>query len=107
MPKVTFISHDGSSRVLEEADGVSVMQAAFNAGLTGILAECGGSMMCATCHVYVRDPWAGKLDEMSATEHEMLTMTASERKPTSRLSCQIIMRPDLDGIVVEIPEKQI
>lgn len=107
MPKVTFIAHDGASRTLEEPDGVTIMQAAFNAGIAGIVAECGGSMMCATCHVYVREPWAAKLEPMSATEHEMLTMTVSERKATSRLSCQIVLGPGVDGIVVEIPESQV
>lgn len=107
MPKVTFIAHDGASRSVEEPDGVSVMRAAQNAGVDGIIAECGGSMMCATCHVYVRDPWLGKLPQMTATEDEMLTMTVSERKPSSRLSCQIILSAALDGITVELPEKQI
>lgn len=107
MPKVTFVAHDGTSRTVEEPDGVSVMQAAQNAGLSGIVAECGGSMMCATCHVYVREPWGAKLPEMTATESEMLTMTVCERKPSSRLSCQIVMSAALDGITVDLPEKQV
>lgn len=107
MPRITFIAHDGTRRDVEEPSGVSVMQAAQNAGLSGIVAECGGSMMCATCHVYVGEPWAVKLPEMTATEHEMLTMTVSERKPSSRLSCQIVLGTDLDGITVTLPEKQI
>lgn len=107
MPSITFVAHDGTRRTVTEAAGVSVMQAAQNAGLAGIVAECGGSMMCATCHVYVQEPWGQKLAEMTATEHEMLTMTASERKPSSRLSCQIVMSDALDGIVVELPETQI
>lgn len=107
MPKVTFVAHDGTTTTAEEPDGVSVMRAGQNAGLAGIVAECGGSMMCATCHVYVREPWAAQLPAMTATEDEMLTMTASERKPSSRLSCQIILSAALDGITVELPEKQI
>ena len=91
MGKVTYVTHAGASTTLEVADGTSVMQAAFSAGIGGIVAECGGSMMCATCHVYVAAPWAAKLPAMTATEDAMLTMTASERRPTSRLSCQIVM----------------
>ncbi len=107
MPKVTFVTHDGVTKTVEEPDGVSVMQAAQNAGIGGIVAECGGSMMCATCHVYVAEPWLSKLPDMTATESEMLTMTVSERKPSSRLSCQIVLGAALDGITVELPEKQI
>ena len=107
MPKVTFVGHDGSKTSVDEPDGVSVMQAAQNAGIGGIVAECGGSMMCATCHVYVAEPWLSKLPAMTATESEMLTMTVSERPDTSRLSCQIVLGAALDGITVELPEKQI
>jgi 2Fe-2S ferredoxin len=107
MPRIVFVAHDGVTRTVEEADGVSVMQAALNADITGIVGECGGSMMCATCHVYVREPWAAKLPAMTATESEMLTMTASERKPSSRLSCQIKMSAEIDGITVDLPENQL
>ena len=107
MPKVTFVTHDGVTKTVEEPDGVSVMQAAQNAGIGGIVAECGGSMMCATCHVYVREPWAAQLPAMTATEDEMLSMTTSERKATSRLSCQIVLSAAIDGITVELPETQI
>lgn len=107
MPKITFVTHDGAAKTVEEAAGVSAMQAAQNAGITGIIAECGGSMMCATCHVYVAEPWTTKLPEMTATENEMLTMTVAERRPTSRLSCQIMLTPALDGITVEVPARQI
>jgi ferredoxin, 2Fe-2S len=107
MPSITFITHDGVERTIQEADGVSVMQAAQNAGISAIVGECGGSMMCATCHVYVRDPWRSKLPEMTATEREMLTMTASERRATSRLSCQIILSAALDSITLDLPEKQV
>ncbi len=107
MPKVTFVAHDGVTKTVEEPDGASIMQAAQNAGIGGIVAECGGSMMCATCHVYVRDPWLAKLPDMTATESEMLTMTVSERRASSRLSCQIVLGAALDGITVDLPEKQI
>lgn len=107
MPSITYVMHDGATRTVEEPAGVSLMQAAQNAGLSGIVAECGGSMMCATCHVHVREPWSAKLPAMTATEHEMLTMTVSERKPSSRLSCQIVLSADLNGITVDVPEKQV
>lgn len=107
MPKVTFVAHDGAITTVEEPDGVSVMQAAQNAGIGGIVAECGGSMMCATCHVYVAEPWTAKLPEMTATESEMLTMTVSERRATSRLSCQIVLSAALHGITVTLPDRQI
>lgn len=107
MPEITYVAHDGAMRTVEEPDGVSAMQAAQNAGITGIVAECGGSMMCATCHVYVREPWGAKLPAMTATESEMLTMTVSERKANSRLSCQIVLSAALDGITVDLPEKQV
>ena len=107
MPRIVFVAHDGVTQTVEEAAGVSVMQAALNADITGIVGECGGSMMCATCHVYVREPWAAKLPAMTATENEMLTMTASERKPSSRLSCQIKMSAEIDGITVDLPENQV
>jgi 2Fe-2S ferredoxin len=107
MPSITFVLDDGTSRTVEEPDGVSAMQAAQNAGIAGIVAECGGSMMCATCHVWVREPWASRLPEKTATESEMLTMTVAERKPSSRLSCQIVLSAALDGITVEIPDRQV
>jgi 2Fe-2S ferredoxin len=107
MPRIVFVTHDGTGKTVEAAVGVSIMQAALSAGISGIVGECGGSMMCATCHVYVREPWANKLADMTATESEMLTMTASERKPQSRLSCQIKMNAELDGITVDLPESQL
>lgn len=107
MPAIVFHSPDGSSRTVEVADGASVMHAALDQNIIGVIGECGGSMMCATCHVYVRAPWLDKLAPVDATEDAMLTMTAGERRPNSRLSCQIVMRVGLDGIVVELPEKQI
>lgn len=107
MGKITYVAHGGGQSTVEAADGTSVMEAATSGGIAGVVAECGGSMMCATCHVYVREPWLSRLPEMTATESEMLTMTASERKPSSRLSCQIKMCAELDGIVVDLPEKQV
>ncbi len=107
MPKVILISHDGVTTTVEGADGVSIMRTALDANIPGIVGVCGGSMMCATCHVYVREPWAAMLAAMTETESEMLTMTMSERKPSSRLSCQIVLSAALDGITVDLPEKQL
>ena len=107
MPRIVLVAGDGVTHTVEATAGVSIMQAALNAGISGIVGECGGSMMCATCHVYVREPWAAKLPAMTATENEMLTMTASERKSSSRLSCQIKMGAEIDGITVDLPENQV
>ncbi len=107
MPTIRFIQTDGSSRELSTAEGTSAMQAAMGAGLQGIVAECGGSAMCATCHVYVDEDWASRLPAPLANELEMLDCTASERLPTSRLSCQIRMSAALDGIVLRLPANQL
>lgn len=106
MPDITFILADGSERGLEAPEGVSVMAAATGAGVPGIVAECGGSAMCATCHVYVDDAWADKLPAPLANELEMLECTAAERQPNSRLSCQIKAAPELEGLRVTLPETQ-
>ncbi len=107
MGKIVYVTHAGEQHAVEASDGSSLMQAAMSNTIAGIVAECGGSMMCATCHVYVRDPWLAKLKPIDATEDAMLTMTVSERKPSSRLSCQIVMSPALAGITVDLPEHQV
>ena len=106
MPTIRFIQTDGSTRELSAPEGTSAMQVAMGAGLAGIVAECGGSAMCATCHVYVDEAWADRLPAPLANELEMLECTASERLPTSRLSCQIKMSAALDGIVLRLPPAQ-
>ena len=106
MPQITFIHSDGTQKTLQSDEGMSVMQAATSAGLRGILAECGGSAMCATCHVYVDASWLPKLPPPLSNELEMLECTASERRPESRLSCQIKLTPALDGLVVHMPQQQ-
>ncbi len=106
MPDITFILADGSERGLEAPEGVSVMAAATGAGVPGIVAECGGSAMCATCHVYVDPAWADRLPAPLANELEMLECTAAERGPTSRLSCQLKLTAALQGLIVRIPERQ-
>ncbi len=107
MPTINYVASDGRTTAVEVTDGTSVMQAAMSNGIGGIVAECGGSIMCATCHVYVREPWASKLPPPEATELAMLEMTASERKPNSRLSCQVIANAGTDGIIVDLPAVQV
>jgi len=107
MPTVTFVHPDGKREGLDIASGESVMRAAVAAGLDGIVAECGGAAMCATCHVYVDESQIGLLPDMDAVEDEMLGSTVSERKATSRLSCQLVVTDEMDGLVVFLPEAQI
>ena len=105
MPKITYIAFDGTETTVEAKEGMSVMQTAVNNGVDGIVAECGGACSCATCHVYVDEGWFDKLPEALAMEREMLDFVMSP-EPTSRLSCQIKVTADLDGLVVKTPESQ-
>lgn len=107
MPDITFIHPDGRAEGFEAGDGISLMQAATGYGIDAILAECGGSAICATCHVYVDAAWADRLPAPDANELEMLDLTAAQRRPTSRLSCQIRLGPHLQGLVVHLPERQV
>lgn len=88
------------------ADGRSLMKAAVDAGVDGIAADCGGALTCATCHVYVDEAWLDRLPPPSADEDTMLDYTAEERRPNSRLSCQIALTPALDGLCVTLPQRQ-
>src|SRR6201996_2658926 len=106
MPKVTYVQPDGARETFDIATGKSLMLGAQSHGVAGILGECGGQAMCATCHVYVDSKDLELLPSMSEDEDAMLEDTASERKPTSRLSCQIDASDELDGIVVHLPEEQ-
>ena len=106
MPAVTYVSAGGQQNVIEAPVGVSVMQAAVDAGIPGIVGECGGSQACATCHVYVDPIWAKLLPPIGSDESAMLDAAASERRESSRLSCQIKLVEALDGLVVEIPATQ-
>ncbi|RVU14088.1 2Fe-2S iron-sulfur cluster-binding protein [Methylobacterium oryzihabitans] len=107
MPTVTVIRPDGARRDLAVAAGTSLMQAAIAQGIEGIVAECGGNAMCATCHVYVAEDWADRLPPLSDDEDALLDGAAAERRPTSRLSCQITATPELDGLVVSLPDRQV
>jgi ferredoxin, 2Fe-2S len=105
--KVTYIEHDGTAHEVDVAIGESVMRGALNHDLPGIVAECGGGLACATCHCYVDEAWAAKAGGPSSQdEADMLEMTVCEVKSTSRLSCQIEMTADLDGLIVHLPERQ-
>jgi len=106
MPNVTYIAHTGESQTIDVPIGMVVMEGAVRNGIDGIVAECGGACMCATCHVYVDEAWLSLLDPIGEDQEEMLGTTAAERKPNSRLSCQIPMRADLDGLIVRMPDRQ-
>ena len=105
MPKITYIEHNDKSHIIEVANGLSVMEGAIQNNISGIDADCGGSMACATCHVYVKEEWFNKLPKKEDGEEDMLDM-AFEPKQNSRLSCQILVSDELDGLTVSIPSKQ-
>lgn len=105
MVKVLFKDHLGNEKAVETNVGVSVMQAAVSNGVDGIDADCGGSCSCATCHVFVDDAWLDKLGAMDPNEDAMLGLSA-DRQANSRLSCQIQLSEELDGLVVTTPEFQ-
>ncbi|MEZ5670145.1 MAG: 2Fe-2S iron-sulfur cluster-binding protein [Alphaproteobacteria bacterium] len=107
MAKVTYVAFDGTRTTVDVPDGTSLMMGAVRNGIAGIVGECGGSAMCATCHVYVDEADVGRLPPRSEVEDEMLVCAASEERPTSRLSCQITAGPEIDGIVVHMPERQV
>jgi 2Fe-2S ferredoxin len=105
MVKITFVDVDGTSRTVEAEEGSTVMENAVRNAIPGIEAECGGACACATCHVYVAEEWKDAVGEPQPMEEDMLDF-ASDVRSTSRLSCQIRVRPDLDGLVVHTPARQ-
>ncbi|MGF7150127.1 2Fe-2S ferredoxin [Sphingomonas zeicaulis] len=105
MPRVTFVSPDGLERTVEGDIGQSVMETARKNGVDGIVGECGGCCACATCHVYVDAAWGERVGPPSPDEDDMLDFTF-DRQADSRLSCQIRLRPDLDGLTVRTPARQ-
>jgi 2Fe-2S ferredoxin len=106
MPIVTYVSPSGISRQIDVPSGMSVMQAALNHRVEGILAECGGNCMCATCHVYVDPSFLGRVSPAKDNEKFMLSIAAEGPETNSRLSCQIKMSEELNGIIVRLPAKQ-
>ena len=105
MSKITYIETSGKTHVIEIANGLSVMEGAVQNDIPGIDADCGGAMACATCHVYVKEEWFNKLPKKEDGEEDMLDM-AYEPSKFSRLSCQLIVSDELEGLVVKLPEKQ-
>lgn len=105
MPKIIYIDSEGASREVEAKNGTSVMEAAVQNMIPGIDADCGGACACATCHVYVGEGWMEKLKDKDDMEDSMLDF-AEDVQDNSRLSCQILMSDDLDGITVTTPESQ-
>lgn len=105
MPQITYISHDGNATEVDVPVGNSVMQGAVDNMIDGIVAECGGSCSCATCHCYVDEAWVSKLPPASGMEKDMLECVL-EPRPNSRLSCQLEVTEELDGLVVHLPESQ-
>jgi 2Fe-2S ferredoxin len=105
MAKITYIDYQDNSKTIEVENGLTVMEGAIQNDIPGIDADCGGSMACATCHVYVEENWLDKIPKAEEAEVDMIDM-AIEPKKNSRLSCQIIISDELDGLTVTTPEKQ-
>jgi 2Fe-2S ferredoxin len=105
MPKITYIDASGQERTVEGKNGMTVMETAIKHNIPGIDADCGGACACATCHVYVDPEWLSKTGEASSMEQSMLDF-ANDVEDNSRLSCQIKVTPELDGLVVRLPKSQ-
>lgn len=105
MPSITFIAHDGSAQQVDAAPGLSLMQAAVEANVNGIIGDCGGACACATCHCYVDEAWLGKVPPAESNEAAMLDCVI-DPAGNSRLSCQIKVTAELDGLVVRLPASQ-
>ena len=106
MAKITYIENNGKSHTVEVAEGLTVMEGAVQNNIPGIDADCGGGMACATCHVYVKDEWFDKINKKNEGEDDMIDQ-AHEPKKNSRLSCQILVSPEIDGLEVHLPVKQV
>lgn len=106
MPDVTYVQPDGSRCTISASAGMSVMQAALANDVPGIIGECGGSAMCATCHVHVDDDQLYLLEAIEPVEEAMLGSTAAPRQPNSRLGCQIVLTEALHGLIVTVPQNQ-
>ena len=105
MPKITYVEFEGKSHTVEVPSGLTVMEGAVQNNIPGIDADCGGGMACATCHVYVKEDWFNKINKKSDGEADMIDQ-AHEPNKYSRLSCQISVSDEIDGLVVNLPEKQ-
>ena len=107
MVKITYIEFDGTEHVVDVPAGLTVMEGAGDNGIKGIEADCGGACACSTCHVYVDDAWVGKLPAKDPMEEDMLDFAYEPDPKRSRLTCQIKVTPEIDGLVVRLPERQI
>ena len=107
MAKITYIEHGGKEHVVEVSNGMTVMEGARDNNIPGIEADCGGACACSTCHVYVDPAWIDKLPEIDPMEEDMLDFAFQPDPERSRLTCQLKVTDDLDGLVVRMPEKQI
>lgn len=107
MAKITYIEHDGTEHVVDVKPGMTVMEGARDNGVPGIDADCGGACACSTCHVYLDDAWVARVPAKEAMEEDMLDFAWQPDPVKSRLTCQIKVTDDLDGLIVRIPEKQI
>ena len=106
MPKITYIEHNGTSHTVDVPVGLTVMEGAVNNNVPGIDADCGGACACSTCHAYVNPDWVEKLPAREDMEVDMLDF-AYEPNERSRLTCQVKVTPEMDGLVLQLPEKQI
>lgn len=107
MVKIIIRNAQGNEALIQAEPGDNLMNAAISNGIDGIIGECGGSMMCATCHCYVDEDWLEKTGDRIDGEDDMLECAAAEIKPNSRLSCQILVSNELDGLIVHLPDRQI
>jgi ferredoxin, 2Fe-2S len=106
MPRLIFVQPDGTQRSVEALNGHSVMESAVNNGIRGVLGECGGTCSCSTCHCYVSAEWIGRLPPKSKDESDLLDF-AWEPNDSSRLTCQITVSDEIDGLVLRVPEQQL
>ena len=107
MARITYIEYDGTPHEVEVRNGLTVMEGARDNNIPGIEADCGGACACSTCHVYVDDAWVGKLPAKDPMEEDMLDFAYEPDPKRSRLTCQIKVTPEIDGLVVRLPERQI
>lgn len=106
MPQITYIEHNGATHAVEVSSGTSVMQGAIDNAISGIVAECGGALACATCHCFIDEAWLDRAGGASEEELQMLEFSAGGMQTGSRLSCQVVVTDELDGLIVRLPESQ-
>ena len=107
MAKITYVEHSGKEHVIDVANGLTVMEGARDNNVPGIEADCGGACACSTCHVYVHPDWVEKVPAIDAMESDMLDFACEPDEVRLRLTCQMKVTDDFDGLIVQLPEKQI